>query len=424
MIDCLIHCWFTFRSGGCKLGSGKPNYECPDKCSCYTSIHATSEVQTDDNTVLFIDCSNQMLTHIPSNISPDVTFLRLDGNYIKSLLHMGISLWAFSTRALFLNSSNIEKISSEFFNSFPDLLHVYLHDNMIRELPGQFFETIPSLHLVTLHENQLQTLDLEDINNHTENLQLVTLAQNPWNCDCEFGKPFEKWIHINSKIVDDETDIRCGTIQPNLPINSTSDDTLTNYTVNFYPVNQTNISQIQGINVSQQNNFNNDDSHADTVSLYKGKISKVNFDHCVPNKTVEIEVPNPLNHQLIVVFSTLGSVFMVFVALGIILFYYRMLILVWCYNNPTTNCFFTPKLKDEVSNQLFIHELKYQRIIKQWIFLLSVFSYESVMDKLSSLKNYNSQVMAKLEFYLCNVIPYIPYSEKPRLFQVTCKMRL
>ncbi len=317
-------------------------------CSCYTSINTQDNSHIQDNTVLIIDCSNQMLTSIPANLSPDVTFLRLDGNNMKGIQHTGRHSETFSTKVLFLNSSHIEVIDDQFFRSFPLLRHLYLHDNMITSLPEKLFYSLPSLQVITLHENKLQTLDLVELKNHTEELQQMTLAQNPWTCDCDFGKPFEKWIV--GWIVHDLADIRCGSIQHNLPVNSTANETLTNYTSFFHHDNLTSIYQEKSRNVSLYEMNKNADYVVDSVLLYKGWIRDVNFDYCVESNGTIVKVPNPLNRHLITIFSILGSVVFFIVGLGIALFYHRMLILVWCYNNPTTNCLWRPKLKEEVRN--------------------------------------------------------------------------
>ncbi len=320
---------FVFRSA-------KQTNTCPKKCSCYTSIDIRSEGNAQDPTELIIDCSTQLLTSIPHNLSSDVVLLRLDGNNMKRIGGRGHHYQNFNTKVLFLNSSKIEYIGEQFFNSFKLLRNLYLHDNFLSFLPGEMFGFLPSLQVVTLHENKLQTLNLNEIKNKTTNLRFIKLSQNPWMCDCEFGKRFEKWIGENTEIVHDRADIRCGSIQRNLSANATSNH-------NIYASNVTSDYQDTVITISPRHSVkvqNNLD--VDSMPLYEKRIWDVDFDVCVDERL------NPINHQLVVFFSTLGSVLLLLVAMGIILFYFRMVILIWCYNNPWTSCLVKKKTEEEV----------------------------------------------------------------------------
>ncbi len=297
---------FVFRSG-------KQNNKCPNKCSCFTSIDIRSESKAQDPTVLIIDCSSQLLTSIPHDLSSDVALLRLDGNNMKRIGDRGHHYNNFNTIVLFLNSSKIEYIGEQFFNSFKLLRNLYLHDNLLSFLPGKMFSSLSLLQVVTLHENRLQTLDLNEIKNKTTNLRSIKLSQNPWTCDCEFGKPFEKWIGENTEIVHDRADIRCGSIQHNLSTNATSNHNInaSNVTNDYQDTTSPRYSERVLNNLS-----------VDSMPLYEKRIWEADFDRCVDRRS------NPNNHQLIVLFSTLGLL----VAIGIILVYlrFRMVIHVWC----------------------------------------------------------------------------------------------
>ena len=330
----LYHIFLKLRQLLFVFRSGKQNNKCPNKCSCFTSIDKRMVSNTRDPRVLIIDCSSQLLTSIPRDISSDVALLRLDGNNMKRIGGRGHHYQNFSTKVFFLNSSKIEYIGEQFFNSFKLLKYLYLQDNLLSFLPGKMFSCLSLLQVVTLHENKLQTLDLNEIRNKTTNLRFIKLSRNPWTCDCEFGKPFEKWIGENTEIVHDRAEIRCGLIQRNLSGNATSNHNINarNITSDYQ---DTAITTSPRYSVRVQNNLS-----VDSLQLYEKRIWDVDFDDvCVDRR------PNPINYQRIASFSPL---FLLLVAMGVLLFYYRMAILIWCYYNPWTSCLIGKKKEEEV----------------------------------------------------------------------------
>ena len=254
----------------------------------------------------------------------------------------------YSTRVLFLNNSKIETIHSSFFGAYPNLVTLYLQHNKLKFLPREMFVVLTSLRNVFIHDNMLQKINVQMLNNASSELQTLTLHGNPWNCDCNDGLLLKEWIENNLNIVEGKSDITCGNVH--LPI-------LPNSTLNF-------TADLVG-NLSLEHY----DEEADHVSQSEDAkvIWQVDFGKCHERN---ITVENPVNKDIIIIASTLGVVFLFIVALGILIFYYRELILVWLYNSPHTNWFWRPKeevcLFSSVSIKIFrIHFLPGKRIGSQ-----------------------------------------------------------
>ena len=238
------------------------------------------------------------------------------------------------------------------------MVTLYLHDNKLKTLPHDMFVVLTSLINVSIHDNMLKKINVQMLNNATSDIQSLTLHGNPWNCDCEYGLPLKEWIVFNLKIVKENSDITCGDL--NLPI-------LPNSTLNF-------TSDLAG-------NLTSDhyDEEADHVSQSEDAkvIWQVDFRKC-HEKNITVE--NPVNKDIIIIACAIGGVFIFIVALGILIFYYRELILVWLYNSPHTNWFWRPKeevcifyslispvLELKFSFSFFCQEKRGNSIFKVWI---------------------------------------------------------
>ena len=253
------------------------------------------------------------------DISYNSTLIRLDGNNFGHLQNP--SMPTHSTRVLFLNNSKIEAIHDGFFAAYPNLVTLYLHDNKLQTLPHEMFVVLTSLTNVFIHDNMLRKIDVQMLNNATSEIQKLTLHGNPWNCDCDDGLLLKEWIENNLNIVEGKSDITCGNVHlpilPNSTLNFTA-DLVGNLSLEHYDHETDHVSQPEDAKVIWQVDF--------------GKCHERN-----------ITVENPVNKDIIIIASALGVVFFVIVALGILIFYYRELILVWLYNSPHTDWFWRPK---------------------------------------------------------------------------------
>ena len=301
-----------FRTPGCAI----VRLLCPQQCIC------SMTTENSDHTIFITDCSNKNICQIPKNLPYNSTFTRLDGNKFEILANSTPS----RHKVLFLNSSEIKAIHDGFFQAYPYLIILYLHDNKLTSLPDDIFIRLHSITTLSLHQNLLDKINLNILANTSSNIQTLSLSGNPWDCDCNFGESLKNWIGKNLEIVKNANNITCWNVT--LPI-------LQNSTLNITIDEDSTNNQNSTIDVSNYyHDINSNIEPAHTESIWK-----VDFAKC-HEKTRKIV--NPLYKEIILISSSLGVLFLILVAAGIVIFYYRKLILVWLYNNPNTNCFWRP----------------------------------------------------------------------------------
>uniref|UniRef100_A0A1I7YNA8 Slit homolog 2 protein-like n=1 Tax=Steinernema glaseri TaxID=37863 RepID=A0A1I7YNA8_9BILA len=164
---------------------------CPSVCSCTEST---------------VDCRDRGLKHIPQNLPPSTTELRLEQNLIST-----VPPNAFKTlknlRRLDLSKNRISEISPNAFDHLEKLNTLVLYGNNLTDIPAKAFSSLSSLQLLFLNANKLQCLrrglfdslvnlnllslydnEIKSISNATfsplRNLQTLHLARNPLVCDC------------------------------------------------------------------------------------------------------------------------------------------------------------------------------------------------------------------------------------------------
>ncbi|XP_065662361.1 slit homolog 3 protein isoform X7 [Hydra vulgaris] len=166
---------------------------CPNKCVCHSSwIRGI--------TTIVVDCSKQGLAVVPSRISPYVTSLVLNENFITELPANSFTKYK-HLRELFLYKNFISKIHKDAFNGLQKLTELSLHSNRLTSFENGTFSSLKNLrrlYLFTnyiksidngvlqgldkvetlfLHENLLRTIP-EGTFAHMEQLQILTLYRN------------------------------------------------------------------------------------------------------------------------------------------------------------------------------------------------------------------------------------------------------
>lgn len=214
MCDCC-----DFEACDCKV-------VCPFNCTCYHSMSASANV---------VSCTRAgYFGNIPEKIPMNVTQLYLDGNDIRVLSShsfIGRKL----LKVLFLNGSNIEIIHNRTFYGLKELEVLRLENNRISSLRGNEFEGLEKLKELYLHNNRitliqsnvfitLYTLSVLRLDgNHLSQLSIwklpsslnsITLAENPWTCDCQFVLKMQEYLQYLKNTVIDAPELRC--------VNSTS----------------------------------------------------------------------------------------------------------------------------------------------------------------------------------------------------------
>ncbi|VDP12157.1 unnamed protein product [Onchocerca flexuosa] len=179
---------------------------CPSVCAC---------------TETTIDCRDRGLTHIPTNLSPTTTELRLEQNQITYIpprafhsLHqlkqldlsknnvVEISPRAFEGLKSLNSLNNVSNLPSEAFHGLVNLQLLLLNANKLQCLRRDTFSSLTNLNLLSLYDNQIYS-----IANGTVLINLTTLhlARNPIIYDCNL-----EWLaHLLPKKAMETSSARC-----------------------------------------------------------------------------------------------------------------------------------------------------------------------------------------------------------------------
>ena len=199
------HCFALCQC--CKFIACDCQMQCPKSCSCF---------HDDTWSMNLVDCSRGDLNRLPDKVPMDATVVFLDGNNLK-VLHAHHFIGRHSIQHLFLNNSNIQTLHNRTFHGLTSLRVLHLHDNMIVKLNGFEFSDLSHLKELYLHNNRLSFINnttftglksLEVLflhNNFLIDFQVwslrknkvltsISLANNPWDCNCKFVQSFRKWI--------------------------------------------------------------------------------------------------------------------------------------------------------------------------------------------------------------------------------------
>lgn len=208
----LCHCC-DFDACDCEM-------TCPTNCTCYHDQTWTANV---------VDCSTGGHSgKLPEQIPMDATRLYLDGNDLRIITSHAF-IGRKKLKMLFLNNSNIEILQNRSFNGLKNLEDLHLQDNGLRELRGNEFIGLESLRTLRLERNRLAVISNETFfglrslvvlhlqNNQLTNLAVwtlpggieVTLASNPWSCDCYYIREYREWATGSGVRVPDAMELRC-----------------------------------------------------------------------------------------------------------------------------------------------------------------------------------------------------------------------
>lgn len=192
--------------------------KCSDGCDCYHDQTWSSNV---------IQCGMRKHAEVPEFIPMDATAVYLDGNNLGDL-----SGETFIGRKhlseLYLNNSHIHRISNRTldgltnlrilhlehnslsslsggeFAGLPSLTELYLDHNSLEFIHPSTFQPLTNLRILTLANNKLSNFPVWNLNNPA--LNRVSLAVNPWSCECKFLKEanhFFNNIHVDIEDIDE-----------------------------------------------------------------------------------------------------------------------------------------------------------------------------------------------------------------------------
>ncbi|TRY62905.1 hypothetical protein TCAL_07138, partial [Tigriopus californicus] len=203
--------------------------KCPTGCTCYHDQTWSANI---------IQCSNKGHSKLPSFIPMDTTALYLDGNNLTELKN-GFLLGRSRLKKLSLRGSAVSKISNQSFIGLHDLQVLDLSENQLKGLHGYEFNDLSSLRELYLQRNQLVSIVSEAFKalkyltvlrldgnllisfpiwelSSNPNLNHLTLANNWWQCDCDFVRKFRMFIDGNFDIIPDAKEITCTSSETSL----------------------------------------------------------------------------------------------------------------------------------------------------------------------------------------------------------------
>ncbi|KAI4458688.1 slit [Holotrichia oblita] len=193
---------------------------CPKNCTCYRDESWSANV---------VDCSSRgYIEKLPQQVPMDATQLYLDGNDLRTMGSHAL-IGRKKLKILFLNNSNIESIENRTFNGLRNLEELHLDENHLTELKGYEFEGLESLREIHLQHNRIAVINnstfialswlrvlyldhnrltIYDVWKLPLTLTKVSLAFNPWSCECEFTEKLREWM-VKGDTVFDIRNVRC-----------------------------------------------------------------------------------------------------------------------------------------------------------------------------------------------------------------------
>ncbi|KAH9494460.1 hypothetical protein Btru_020061 [Bulinus truncatus] len=192
---------------------------CPEYCTCY---HAGSGFK---RYYFHIHCDKKSLQSVPDGIPSRATSVYLDGNILNNLTRSALGILE-RAEVIYLNASDIVHLEDGLFDNLTSLLvlrleynrisdvseflfaalskliELYLNDNRISFIPRDAFSGLKSAEHIALHNNRL--IMLEAVYG-VSSLKSVTLAGNPWQCQCNASTDVLRVFHaLNDNIQDRE----------------------------------------------------------------------------------------------------------------------------------------------------------------------------------------------------------------------------
>nr|XP_019579795.1 PREDICTED: leucine-rich repeat and transmembrane domain-containing protein 1 [Rhinolophus sinicus] len=166
---------------------------CPEKCRCHSSSSS-------------VDCSQQGLAEIPSDLPPQTLTLHLQDNQIHQLpafafrsvpqltslnlcnnslsnLAPGAFHGLQHLQVLNLTQNSLHSLESRLFHSLPRLRELDLSSNNISHLPISLGQRWENLTIFAVQQNQLQQLDRAFLES-MPSVKLLFLKENLWKCNC------------------------------------------------------------------------------------------------------------------------------------------------------------------------------------------------------------------------------------------------
>ncbi|KAK0150767.1 Phospholipase A2 inhibitor [Merluccius polli] len=137
-----------------------------------------------------------------------LTRLDLSANLIQ-LIQPGAFGGVMSLRRLNLEGNRLRALGAGLFSTLHSLEVLSLRGNPIGSVEPGVFTPLPSLALLDLSFNQLSGLHYKVLLGMLTPVVHVMLEGNPWHCDCELQRVFEKLGRVRRIFLDDYRELRC-----------------------------------------------------------------------------------------------------------------------------------------------------------------------------------------------------------------------
>ncbi|KRZ83260.1 Slit -like protein 3 protein [Trichinella sp. T8] len=132
--------------------------------------------------------------------------LQLNHTHLHTVSQLAFSRLSALT-VLDLSDNRLQRLTGAEFHKLPHLVELYLHRNRLSVVGSKLFEQMTALKVVTLHGNRLHLLPpgLPSLGS----LQAVSLAANPWRCDCDDKYLFQRWVAERRRLITDADSLYC-----------------------------------------------------------------------------------------------------------------------------------------------------------------------------------------------------------------------
>ncbi|CAD5206024.1 unnamed protein product [Bursaphelenchus okinawaensis] len=196
----------------------RENFLCPKNCECHEDTKK-------------IDCQRQGIGYFPTDLPRDVKVLDLRYNSIRRLsrsdlrgldhletlllgnnqiTHLDEDILDFvpSLRRLYIGRNQLRNLPRLTSHQFGALLVIDVHGNKLHHISKEAFRGLIGLERVHIGHNYIQYVDFDRIFKSCENLKILHLSQNPWNCDCR-ARTNAQYLKHQSDDIEGDSPAKC-----------------------------------------------------------------------------------------------------------------------------------------------------------------------------------------------------------------------
>ncbi|KAJ4939235.1 hypothetical protein JOQ06_028691, partial [Pogonophryne albipinna] len=149
-----------------------------------------------------VQCSDPGISAVPVNVPADTVKLRLEKTFISKVPRAAFYNLS-ELRFLWLTYNSITSIHPSSFVNLMALRELRLDGNLLSSFPWEGLRDMPRLQTLGLHNNRLSSLPAHAavfLPNITY-LDLSSLHDNPWLCDCQISMVISLSMSMGSPIV-------------------------------------------------------------------------------------------------------------------------------------------------------------------------------------------------------------------------------